>query len=89
MKQSDFILTLRGFQRVCYAREYATPVIALNDMTRLPFAGLSVSEMKKQAKQFAEFSNEIMKHEKFNKEIGDVKDKCSIVYFEGLITLVK
>ncbi|XP_060603162.1 uncharacterized protein LOC132756177 [Ruditapes philippinarum] len=69
-------------QRVCYAREYATPVIALNDMTRLPFAGLSVSEMKKQAKQFAEFSNEIMKHEKFNKEIGDVKDKCSIVYFE-------
>ncbi|XP_053404229.1 uncharacterized protein LOC123554298 isoform X2 [Mercenaria mercenaria] len=68
--------------KVCYAREYATPAIALRDMTRLPFAGLSVEDMRNQAKQFADFSNEIMQHDIFNREIGDVKDKCSILYFE-------
>lgn len=68
---------------MCYAREYATPAIALHEMAQLPFAGLNKQEMNKQARQFAEFSEEIMQHPKFNEKIGDFRDKCEIVYFDG------
>ncbi|XP_060598451.1 uncharacterized protein LOC132752174 [Ruditapes philippinarum] len=79
-------LTMSNGQKVCYAREYATPAIALHDMAQLPFAGVSKEAMNEQAKMFAEFSEEIMKNKIFNDTIGDVRDKCEMVYFDDELT---
>ncbi|XP_060603164.1 uncharacterized protein LOC132756179 [Ruditapes philippinarum] len=75
-------LTMSNGEKVCYAREYATPAIALHDMAQKPFAGVSKEAMNEQAKKFAEFSEEIMKNKIFNDKIGDVRDKCEMVYFD-------
>lgn len=77
-------LTMSNGEKVCYAREYATPAIALHDMSLLPFAGLNVEEMNKQAQQFAEFSKQIMQNPIFIEKIGEMQDKCEMVYFDDV-----
>ncbi|XP_053404231.1 uncharacterized protein LOC123554295 [Mercenaria mercenaria] len=75
-------LTMSSGEKVCYAREYATPAVALHDMAQLPFAGLSKEAMNEQAEKFSNFSEEIMRNPIFNEKIGDVRDKCEMVYFD-------
>ena len=70
-------------QKICYAREYATPAIALHEMSQLPFAGVSKQAMNEQAEKFAQFSEEIMRNEIFKEKIGIIQDKCEMVYFDG------
>ncbi|KAL4220256.1 hypothetical protein ACF0H5_020663 [Mactra antiquata] len=92
-----YMMTLSNGQKVCYAREYATPAIALHDMANgIAFAGLDKHQMNVQAKKFAEFSNEIMQNQEFNTKFRMVHKRCTIVYFddedigrEGVITVLE
>lgn len=75
-------MTMKDGKQVCYSREYATPAVALHDMANLPFAGITSEQKTEQVQKFASLCRQIMDHKTFNEQIGDVKDKCEVVYFD-------
>lgn len=77
-------LKMSDGQEVCYSREYATPAVALHDMAILPFAGISAEQRTVQVEKFASFCGQIMDNPIFNEKIGQVKEKCEIVYFDDI-----
>ena len=71
-------------QKYCYAREYATPVIAMHEMANTyPFAGLSKEALFKQTELFTQYLKDEMKTEKFKKEIGDLESRVRLVNYDG------
>ena len=75
---------LLWLQKVCYAREYATPAITLHEMANtIPFSGLSKEAMNEQAAEFSNLVTKVIHDEKFKREVQNLEDKCVMVYFDG------
>ena len=82
MKYIHYLLLY--LQEFCYAREYATPVIAMYEMAHTyKFAGLSVENLYGQTEQFTNYVIEEIRNERFKSGIGDLESRLWLVNYDG------
>ena len=48
-----------------------------------PFAGMNEDDMEIQVQDLVTLCKKIIEDEDFKTHIGDIKDKCMLVYFNG------
>ena len=72
------------FQKFCYAREYATPVIAMHEMANTyPFAGLTKDALFEQTRLFTQCVKDEISRDSFKTKIGDLESRIRLVFFDG------
>lgn len=84
---TDFFL-LHFLQRICFIAEYCTPIGCLNVMTtEHKFAGLSLEEMKRQAKDFVLKYACISSQQSVIETLGDFTSLTQLIHYEGKVLL--
>lgn len=78
-------VTTSNGKQYCYAREYATPVIAMHEMAdKYKFAGLSKDNLYSQTELFTDYIIEEIRNERFKSKIGDLESRLWLVNYDDM-----